>query len=99
MVTGRYIGELGREKCSCSALRNSDRFSGCMKQNSPFSFAMYCSNSVAKQFRGAVHESTKEIWLKAKNGAVSRTGRATARIQREGEADVNANTLVLPIHH
>ena len=47
---------------------------------------------------GALHALVEERWLKAKNGAVSRTGRATARIQREDEAYVNANTLVLPIN-
>ena len=48
LVAGGYIGELGGEKCSCSGSRISDRFGGCIKQNSPFRFAMYRSNSVAK---------------------------------------------------
>ena len=43
-----------------------------------------------------MHELADKFWLKAKNGAVSRTDRATARIQREDEAYVNANALSRP---
>jgi hypothetical protein len=40
-----------------------------------------------------VHELADEFWLKAKNGAGRRIDRATARIQRQDEAYVNANAL------
>lgn len=48
VVAGGYIGELGGEKCSCSASRNSDHFGGRIKQNSPSGFAIYRSDSVEK---------------------------------------------------
>ena len=87
-----------REKLLRCFCRFPDRFRCAARRASLHIMPMGPNNSGAKEFWGPVHESADEIWLKARHDAVSPTGRATARIQKEGEAYTDVNALASPIN-